>query len=427
MSNPSLLDWPVDLLILANGPGEMTTWVRPVVKALRQRFGDDRDRLRISVVLSPCSHATGKEAAIARSYSEVDRVQESKAFFRFLLRGQTQEDWDWRDRGIVIFLGGDQFFPLVISRRLGYQSLIYAEWEARWYRWIDRFAAMNEAVIKPIPERYRNKFTVIGDLMADTSQAMTARLAPSNSPTIAILPGSKHGKLAQGVPFCLAIAECLHHQRPSLRFMLPVAPTLDLTTLARYADPSYNPMVEPMGGVTAQLHPVTSSSPNFLQTPSGLNIQLITEFPAYTDLIQCQLALTTVGANTAELGSLALPMIVLLPTQQLDAMRNWDGLPGLLASLPLVGPAIAKLINYLILRQRRLFAWPNIWAGEEIVPELVGKLSAEMVASKVLDLLDYPEKLQQMRDRLLQVRGKSGAAERLAAIIEGILSDQLDQ
>jgi lipid-A-disaccharide synthase len=38
------------------------------------------------------------------------------------------------------------------------------------------------------------------------------------------------------------------------------------------------------------------------------------------------LCLTTVGANTAELGSLAVPMIVLLPTQQLDAMRAWDGL-----------------------------------------------------------------------------------------------------
>jgi len=32
---------PVDILILSNGPGEVTTWVRPVVKALREQLGHD--------------------------------------------------------------------------------------------------------------------------------------------------------------------------------------------------------------------------------------------------------------------------------------------------------------------------------------------------------------------------------------------------
>jgi lipid-A-disaccharide synthase len=58
-----------------------------------------------------------------------------------------------------------------------------------------------------------------------------------------------------------------------------------------------------------------------------------------------------VGANTAELGALAVPMIVLLPTQQLDAMRSWDGLPGLLANLPVLGSSFAKAINWIIMKQ----------------------------------------------------------------------------
>ena len=66
----------VDILILANGPGEVTTWVRPVVRALLEQLGQSR----ISVILSPCPHATGKEAEICRSYEEVDRVQEAKYF-----------------------------------------------------------------------------------------------------------------------------------------------------------------------------------------------------------------------------------------------------------------------------------------------------------------------------------------------------------
>ena len=70
-----------DILILSNGPGEITTWVRPVVKALRNKLGHDRNNIRISVVLSPCSNASGKEADIALSYPEVDRVQSALGFF----------------------------------------------------------------------------------------------------------------------------------------------------------------------------------------------------------------------------------------------------------------------------------------------------------------------------------------------------------
>ena len=111
-------------------------------------------------------------------------------------------------------------------------------------------------------------------------------------------------------------------------------------------------------------------------------------------------------------------MIVLLPTQQLDAMRSWDGLPGILANLPGVGTVLAKLINWLVLKQGRLFAWPNIWAGREIVPELVGRLQPEDVAKIVLDYLANPQQLQNMSDRLETVRGKTGAANRIADIIK---------
>jgi len=154
-----------------------------------------------------------------------------------------------------------------------------------------------------------------------------------------------------------------------------------------------------------------------LKTDNGLNVELWQENPAYELLSQCSICLTTVGANTAELGALGVPMIVLLPTQQLDAMRSWDGLPGLLANLPGVGSTFAKMINWLFLRRKGLLAWPNIWAQEEIVPELVGKLQPQEVGEMVLDLLNHPEKLEQMRGKLRHVRGESGAAQKLAQIV----------
>lgn len=412
----------MDVLILSNGPGEVTTWVRPVVRELRRQLGDDRDRLRISVVLAPCNNASGQEAAIARRFPEVDRVQGAEHFFPFLLAGKTAESWDWRDRGVVLFLGGDQFFPVVIGKRLGYRIVIYGEWDARWPRWVDRFGVAREDIAARAPKAYRHKYQVIGNLMSDAAAVLREQSESPLSPEaewIGLLPGSKAAKLAQGVPLVLAIAEHLHRDRPQTRFVLPVAPTLSLSELARFADPQQNPVVKLIAGSSAQLvlPPEGSGDRPRLRTENGLEVELWTTSPAYDVLANCRLCLTTVGANTAELGSLGVPMIVLLPTQQIDAMRSWDGLPGLLANLPGVGTLFATLINRWFLRRSRLLAWPNILAGEEIVPELLGELKAEEVAAKAAHYLAHPETLATMRDRLLQVWGQSGAVTKLVNIV----------
>ncbi|UBF25719.1 lipid-A-disaccharide synthase [Kovacikia minuta CCNUW1] len=494
----------IDILILSNGPGELATWVKPVVQTLRQQLGDDREQVRISVVLSPCANASGQEATIARRFPEVDRVQEASHFFPFLLWGKTAENWDWRSQGVVLFLGGDQFFPVIVAKRLGYRSVIYAEWEARWHRWIDRFGVMRPEIATRAGSKYADKFTVVGDLMAEVGrwgageerrkggkgerekekaegrgqraegEASGARsqeseedaemrrrgdaedsliqnadspqpsaLSPQSSvlnsiqnlklkthnfsstphtphPTphtlIGILPGSKPMKLSLGVPLLLAIAEQIQRIRPDTRFVIPVAPSLDLLTLAQFGDPEQNPVIRRLGWTTAELVTPEATEP-FLKTGNGLRADLWTQSPAYELLAQCTLCLTTVGANTAELGALAVPMIVILPTQQMDVMRAWDGLPGLLANLPGVGSAFATAINWLALRRMGLLAWPNIWAKEEIVPELVGELHPEAVAQLAIDLLNHPEKLEAMRTRLRNVRGKPGAAEKLVQLV----------
>jgi len=419
---------PVDILILSNGPGEVTTWVRPVVKALRQQLGDDRSVVRISVILSPCPNATGKEAAIALSYPEVDRVQPAEHFWQFLLWGKTFENWEWRSRGVVVFLGGDQIFPVIIGKKLGYRTVVYAEWEARWHNLIDRFGVMKPQVAARVSPKYAHKFTVVGDLMLEAQGSCTDAIHPGSNCTdaihrvsteiIGLLPGSKAAKLTQGIPLMLAIAEYIHANRPQTKFVIPVAPTVDLQTLASFGDSQKNPFVETFGISSVSLIiPEDAESKALLKTQTGLTVELWQENPAYNLLSQCCICLTTVGANTAELGALGVPMIVLLPTQQLDAMRSWDGLPGLLANLPGVGSTFAKVINWVFLRRKGLLAWPNIWAQEEIVPELVGKLQPSEVGDMVLDFLAHPEKLDAIRHKLRQVRGESGAAQKIAQIV----------
>jgi lipid-A-disaccharide synthase len=280
---------------------------------------------------------------------------------------------------------------------------------------------MTPKVAEKVSQKYAHKFTVVGDLMLEAQNSLStpnSQLSTPHSPIIGILPGSKAAKLTQGVPLTLAIAEYIHAKQPQAKFIIPVAPTLDLQTLASFADPQKNLFVETFKFSSASLVlPEQSDEYPLLKTTQGLIVELHQENPAYEILSQCSICLTTVGANTAELGSLGVPMLVLLPTQQLDAMRSWDGLPGLLANLPGVGTTFAKLINWLFLRRKGLLAWPNIWAQSEIVPELVGQLQPEEIGEIVLDLLAHPEKLEEMRTNLRRVRGESGAAQKIAQVV----------
>lgn len=421
---------PVDILILSNGPGEVTTWVRPVVQALRSLLGNHRDRVRISVVLSPCANATGQESDIVRSYPEVDRVQGPEAFYRFLLWGTTAAGWDWHPYGVVLFLGGDQFFPVVIGQRLGYRTVVYAEWAVRWLRWVDHVGVMQPRLLEQAPSKYAHKLTVVGDLLVEaasaTEQSSTIDASLGLQPEtelVGFLPGSKAAKLSQGVPFVSAIAEAVHARRPQTRLVIPVAPTLQIEDLASYGDPDQNPMLSLVEGIETTL--IREGEQPYLKTANGVRIDLWIPTPAYPLLTRCCLCLTTVGANTAELGALAIPMLVLLPTHQLDAMRAWDGLPGLLANLPGVGSGIARLINWIVLRRLGLLAWPNLWAGKAIVPELVGKLKPQEVAEIALDFLEHPQKLEEMRQNLQRVRGKPGAASALAELVQAELDPLL--
>ena len=425
---------PIDVVILSNGPGEITTWVKPVVLALRSHLPAPAD-LRLSVILSPCPNATGNEGDIVRRYPEVDRVQDARHFWPFLLWGKTADGWDWRDRGVVLFLGGDQIYPVLVGKRLGYKTVIYAEWFANWPRWVDAFGVMGAPLVERAPARWRHKFTVVGDLMGDGQAALADqdRIAQqlgltSEMALIGLLPGSKRAKLTQGVPLLLAIADYVRQRQPHTRFVIPVAPTIDIATLLAYADPAHNDFCAVFAAPAVTLVPAPEPGGlPALKTAGGTEIYLWQPFPAHGLTSQCHLCLTTVGANTAELGALGVPMLVLLPTQQLDAMNAWDGLLGLLVNLPGVGKPLNKLINWAFLayvqRRQKLFAWPNIWAQREIVPELLGTLTAPMVGDRVLDYLAHPERLQQMRADLHQARGEAGAAQKLSQLVLQVLAD----
>jgi hypothetical protein len=403
-------------VLVSNGPGELSTWVRPLAERLHAELPlrplQPEAPLALRLVLVPCPNATGSEARVASGWELFERLLPAARFWWLLLRPGRHGPWP--RRGVVVFLGGDQFWTVLLSARLGYRHLTYAEWVARWPRFNDRLALMGPTAAQRLGRRWRARARVVGDLMADLSEGARARTALPAGEWVALLPGSKRAKLQLGVPFLLETADRLAALRPDCRFLLPVAPTTSVDELLAHAGPA-NPLARRYGAGVPQ------RQGNELVTPAGTRILLQETAPAHAALSQCALALTTVGANTAELGALGVPMIVLVPTQHLDLMQAWDGWLGLVARLPLLRRLVGVALTAWRMRHSGLLAWPNISAGRLVVPERVGAIQPEAIALEAADWLAQPERLAGMRDDLRSLRGSPGAVAALAAMVRELL------
>ncbi len=160
-----------------------------------------------------------------------------------------------------------------------------------------------------------------------------------------------------------------------------------------------------------------------LITTAGTIIHLQKEHPAHESLSQCKLAITTVGANTAELGALGVPMLVIVPTQHLSVMQAWDGFFGVIARLPILKWFFGILLSTWRLRNRGFLAWPNISAGRMIVPEKIGKIMPKEIALEAKDWILSPNRLQGQKEDLRSLRGKPGAVEKLSIEIISLLKE----
>jgi hypothetical protein len=403
-------------VLVSNGPGELSTWVRPLARRLHAELPLRPLRpaaaAGLHLVLVPCPNATGQEDRVAAGWGLFERVLPARIFWRLLLRPRRHGPWP--RRGVVVFLGGDQFWTVLLSARLGYRHLTYAEWVARWPRWNDRIALMGAEAAGRLPARWRTRGVQVGDLMADLQDSARAEEPLPPGEWVALLPGSKRAKLQVGMPFLLETADRLARRRPDCRFLLPVAPTTSVAELMAWAS-ARNPIARHYGAGEPLL------VRDELVTAAGTRIRLIETHPAHGPLSQCALALTTVGANTAELGALGVPMIVLVPTQHLQVMQAWDGWLGLLARLPGLRALVGVALTAWRLRHRGFLAWPNISAGRAVVPERVGAITPGAIAEEAAEWLEQPPRLAGMREDLRSLRGRPGAVAALAGLVRELL------
>ena len=209
---------------------------------------------------------------------------------------------------------------------------------------------------------------------------------------------------------------------PECKFLLPIAPTTNINEIQKFMNTHSNPIAKKYDASISQVTPSKNGKmPPMLITGKGTEIHLSQNHPAYESISQCNIALTTVGANTAELGALGVPMIVIVPTQHINVMQAWDGFIGIIGRLPILKSFIGLLISIWRMRNRGFLAWPNISACKMIVPERVGNLKPLDIAIETAEWLKSPARLRGQKEDLQSLRGKPGAIEAMSKEILKLL------
>ncbi|HEY9722892.1 MAG TPA: hypothetical protein V6D47_12850 [Oscillatoriaceae cyanobacterium] len=405
-----------EILIVSNGPGELASWVRPVVRALRETLP-----CRVTVALVPCPYASGHEAATIAGWPEPVTVWAPETTLRYLLTGRAPAGFAPLERGAVLFLGGDQLFAVLLSLRSGYPLLTYVEEAARWRAFTKRYLVNSRNTLLKLRHRRSNpnQLRLVGNLMVDAVQTridpIQARRVLGLRPdglVLGLLPGSKPFKVHHMTPLFLRVAEILQRQDPTLQVVLHRSPFTPREQLVEAVEnPRYRQIT---GGAAGRLE--REGTYDWLVSAGGARVLVVPPDLHYEGLAIADLALTVPGTNTAELAVLGVPMLVALPLHKPEEIPL-DGLVGRIGGIPLLGRWLKRALAHQVTRRKPLLALPNQRAGRLITPELIGAFAPETLAEETGRLLADAFERRDIKLRLHEAMGGSGAA---AAVVEAL-------
>ncbi len=232
------------------------------------------------------------------------------------------------------------------------------------------------AVILPFEEQFYREHhvpaTFVGHPLLDHAVKKPFSMPPHHSfvpeaPVVGLLPGSREGEIRRHLPTMLTAARKIQAQRRDVRFIVPLAPSID----TRWVETCITPC------------------------RSILNIEVDPE-GAVSMFGRCDLIVTASGTVTLEAAIAGVPMIIIYK----------------------VSPVSYRLAQTLI--QVEAIGLVNLIAGRKVVPEFVqNEANPETIADSVALMLNDPERLENIRADLSQVRkklGGSGASGRTAEI-----------
>ncbi len=403
-----------DIVITSNSPGELYSLVRPVVRSLHKNI----PRARIILVITPCQYASGREIEVARSFPEIYEVIFPQEFRNWVIKNRPPKGLSFSKKGVVLFMGGDLFNGVLLSKKLRYPACAYTMNHFSWAKNYLKFfvpdkKTAEKAAGKKVPQ---DKIRVVGDLMIDAAVSEPVPKAERTSPLVTLMPGSRPAHIKFLAPFFLKTADLIRQSSKEVKFIFGLSPYTTALNLEEYLSRNKMERTELKEGAAGRL--ISKENEKYILSENGTEVLLIEKNP-YEAMAASDLIITIPGTNTAEAAAMGKPMLVTVPFNKPE-VYIFDGLIGMAGNMPVIGRHIKSAAIKVLNKAVKFTALPNRKADEMIVPELRGNLKAEDVAKKAAELLSDPEKLSQMGKRLKKAMGAPGAADRIAEEIAGL-------
>lgn len=387
------------IVLVSNGPGELLTWVRPVLAELKRQA----PATETVISMIPCQFASGAETRIAQEFG-ADHVTAPAEAVR-ALAGSPGGVLSGSARA-VIGLGGNTRLAIGLARRLDapvYRYSFVPYWHPRLAKlYVHDDAARRKArLLGAPPSRLAN----IGNLVADAVDA-TEPAQPPGRPHLLMMGGSRERYVKAVVPLMLASLDLVAHEHPDLSVSWPVSRLVSEEALEIAISASGPEVIGGYGG---------RREGNEVVTREGLRIRLVSEQDRYAWMKAADAALTIPGTNTLELGIAGTPAVVILPLNRpeiiaLEGPGHW------LSLLPVIGtPLKRRAVKLFVERFNYPVSLPNQFSGEQLMTELRGLLTPEDVAEKLLQLLADDAARRLTAERLLETMPAPGAAQRLVS------------
>ena len=189
---------------------------------------------------------------------------------------------------------------------------------------------------------------------------------------VGIFPGSRRSELHYNLEVMLDAADLLYRQRPDIKFLLPVAPTLDKADLEV--------------ALTGRDLPVTLVEGNIYDAANA-----------------CDAVLAVSGTVTLQIALVGTPLAIVYRMAPLTYAIGKR-----LVKVPHIGLA-------------------NIVAGESVVREFIQEsATAENLAGEILDILENSLYRKQIKEGLATVRerlGEPGCSQRVARMLSSLLAE----
>lgn len=201
------------IAVLANGPGELWGWCRPVVKALKDEGHG------VDLVLLPCQYASGAEERLALLLG-ADRVVPPAGLPKEISGGRNRADG-------VLQLGGDLLYGRLLAKRNGSPLFSYSYGPKKGLRACRLVLTACESMAGSIRKMTRgHSVEVVGDLVADALEMDRGADPWAEKPglKVAVFPGSRPAIRRKALPFMIEFLECARRLLPEAQWLVLLSP-----------------------------------------------------------------------------------------------------------------------------------------------------------------------------------------------------------